>query len=125
MANNLIYAIAQYGISKTPERLYVSYIEGVTGEEKEFRINRVDMGNPDKQIFDTFKNQVEKHVIDGGTLKQAVVQYSIEGFPERMIVQYSIDSGEASQDVINRVDMVNPDAQIFDNFKNLVEQHII
>lgn len=60
------------------------------------------------------------------TLKQAVVQYDVNGLPQRMICQY-VDTvtGEEQQTIINRDEMGNPDKQIFDNFKTMVEQHIL
>lgn len=125
MANNLLYAVVQYNKPRVPQRMYVNYEDDVTKEVSENLTNRDDMGSPDKQIFDNFKQQVEQHVINGGILLQAVVQYGIEGFPERMIVQFSKEGEAQTQVEILRADMVNPDAQIFDNFKNLVEQHMI
>lgn len=54
-------------------------------------------------------------------LKQVVSQYDVNGLPERVIVQWYNDvTSEDTQVIINRTDMVNPDGQIFDNYKNLV-----
>lgn len=56
-------------------------------------------------------------------LKQVVNQYGVNSLPERVIVQWVDDvTGEESQVIIDRGDMVNPDGQIFDNYKNLVEK---
>lgn len=56
-------------------------------------------------------------------LKQVVSQYDVNGLPERVIVQWVDDAtGEANQRIIDRADMVNPDGQIFDNYKNLVNK---
>lgn len=59
-------------------------------------------------------------------LKQAVVQYDVNGLPQRMICQY-VDTvtGEEQQTINNRDDMGSPDKQIFDNFKTMVEKHMI
>lgn len=60
------------------------------------------------------------------TLKQAVVQYDVNNLPQRLIVQYVDDqTNEEKQEIIERDSMGNPDVQIFDNFKNLVEQHML
>ena len=59
-------------------------------------------------------------------LKQAVVQYDVTGLPQRMICQYvDTETGEEQQTINNREDMESPDKQIFDNFKSMVEQHIL
>lgn len=123
MANTLTYAVIQYEVGKLPQRLITKYIDDSQKEKSEI-MNRDNMDSPDAQIFDNFKSLVEQHVIFDGILIKAVLQYDIEGVSERMIVQYKSDSGEEQQ-ILNRADMVNPDAQIFDNFKNLVEQHMI
>ena len=59
-------------------------------------------------------------------LKQVVNQYDVNNLPERVIVQWVDDvTGEEGQKIINRSDMVNPDGQVFDNYKNLVEQFML
>lgn len=59
-------------------------------------------------------------------LKQAVVQYDVNNLPQRLIVQYVDDqTNEEKQEILNRDEMGSPDVQIFDNFKNMVEQHML
>jgi hypothetical protein len=123
MANTLIYTVVQYEVNNLPQRLIAKYVDDAQDSKSEI-MNRDNMTSPDAQIFDNFKTQIEQHVASGGTLTKAVVQYGVEGIDERMIVQYITESSEEQQ-ILNRADMDNPDAQIFDNFKNLVEQHMI
>lgn len=56
------------------------------------------------------------------TLIQVVSQYDVNGLPERVIVQWVDDVTGEDQVIIDRADMVNPDGQIFDNYKNLVNK---
>ena len=59
-------------------------------------------------------------------LKQAVVQYDVNNLPQRLITQWVDDvTGEESQTINNRDDMENPDSNIFDNFKAMVEKFMV
>jgi len=59
-------------------------------------------------------------------LKQAVVQYDLGLVPQRMVVQFVDDvTNEETQEVIYRDDMENPDSNIFDNFKAMVEKFMV
>lgn len=59
-------------------------------------------------------------------LKQAVVQYDVNGLPERLITQFVDDvTGDEEQTITNRDDMENPDSNIFDNFKVMIEKFMV
>lgn len=59
-------------------------------------------------------------------LKQAVVQYDVNNLPQRLITQWIDDvTEEESQTITNRDDMENPDSNIFDNFKAMVEKFMV
>jgi hypothetical protein len=59
-------------------------------------------------------------------MKQVVSQYDVEGLPQRVIIQWVDDvTGAEDQVIINRDDMPSPDSNIFDNYKNMVEQHML
>ena len=59
-------------------------------------------------------------------LKQVVNQYDVNGLPERCIIQFfDTESGKDEQVIIDRVDMQNPDSNIFDNYKDMVAKFMI
>lgn len=125
MARELKYTVAQYGLDGVPERLIVWYLDTDTQEEGNGIYNRSDMVSPQSNTFDNFKTMVERFMSEGGDLKQAVVQYSLYELPERMITQFDGDLMPENQVITNRVDMGSPDKQIFDNFKQMIEQHFL
>jgi hypothetical protein len=59
-------------------------------------------------------------------LTQVVNQYDVNGLKERIIIQWVDDeTNENHQVIINREDMENPDSNIFDNFKTMVEKFMV
>ena len=64
MAKEVIQVTAQY--DKAPAvRMVINWVDTVTEQEGVTIVDRDDMGNPDVQIFDNFKNLVEQHIING------------------------------------------------------------
>lgn len=57
--NTLQSVVNQYALERVPERTIIQWFNDTTGDEDQTIENRVDMGSPDKQIFDTYKLQCE------------------------------------------------------------------
>jgi hypothetical protein len=55
------------------------------------------------------------------TIKQTVVQYNLDGVPQRMIVQYTNDQSEDTQVIINYDTLTAEEQATFDAFKALSE----
>ena len=55
------------------------------------------------------------------TIKQTVVQYNLDGVPQRMIVQYTNDQSEDTQVIINYDSLTAEEQATFDAFKKLSE----
>ena len=55
------------------------------------------------------------------TIKQTVVQYNLDGVPQRMIVQYTNDQSEDTQVIINYDTLTAEEQATFDAFKVLSE----
>lgn len=55
------------------------------------------------------------------TIKQTVVQYNLDGVPQRMIVQYTNDQSEDTQVIINYDSLTAEEKETFDAFKTLSE----
>lgn len=55
------------------------------------------------------------------TIKQTVVQYNLDGVPQRMIVQYTNDQSEDTQVIINYDSLTAEEKATFDAFKTLSE----
>lgn len=55
------------------------------------------------------------------TIKQTVVQYSLDGVPQRMIVQYTNDQSEDTQVIVNYDDLSVDEKATYDAFKTLSE----
>jgi len=55
------------------------------------------------------------------TIKQTVVQYNLDGVPQRMIVQYTDDQSEDTQVIINYDSLTAEEKATFDAFKTLSE----
>ena len=59
-------------------------------------------------------------------LKQVVSQYDVNGLPQRAIIQWvDTETGEEDQVIVDRDTMQNPDSNIFDNYKAMVEKHML
>lgn len=59
------------------------------------------------------------------TLTQTVFQIGQEGIPERMIVQYTNESGEDVQTINKYEDLTEEQKAIFDSFKSLSENLMV
>jgi hypothetical protein len=55
------------------------------------------------------------------TIKQTVVQYNLDGVPQRMIVQYTNDQSDDTQVIINYDTLTAEEQSTFDAFKALSE----
>jgi len=55
------------------------------------------------------------------TIKQTVVQYNLDGVPQRMIVQYTNDQSDDTQVIINYDTLTTEEQATFDAFKVLSE----
>lgn len=55
------------------------------------------------------------------TIKQTVVQYNLDGVPQRMIVQYTNDQSDDTQVIINYDTLTAEEQATFDAFKVLSE----
>jgi len=53
------------------------------------------------------------------TIKQTVIQYNLDGVPERMIIQYTNESGEDEQVIVSYADLKVSEKSVFNSFKTL------
>ena len=58
------------------------------------------------------------------TIKQTVVQYNLDGVPQRMIVQYTNDQSEDTQVIVNYDLLTSEEQATYDAFKALSESKI-
>ena len=59
------------------------------------------------------------------TIKQTVVQYNLDGVPQRMIVQYTNDQSDDTQVIINYDTLTAEEQATFDAFKTLSESKMV
>ena len=57
-------------------------------------------------------------------IKQTVVQYNLDGVPQRMIVQYTNDQSEDTQVIVNYDLLTSEEQATYDAFKALSESKI-